>query len=118
MIIRKTLSLVQEDYYPRHLAIINPLLPQHLTPREIGVLACFMGLNGSIAEDRFGTTARKFVMETMGLTLQGLSNHLKSLKDKKFIKGNVILPMLFPDKGEQQYSFKLINVDDQWKVTN
>ena len=112
MVIRKTLSLTKEDYYIKHLAIINPMLPGHLTPREIEVLACFMSLTGSIAEDRFGTTARKFVMQELNLTLPGLSNHLKSLKNKKFIAGNIILPILFPTPQYQEYSFKLTNVDD------
>lgn len=110
MVIRKTLKLTKEDYYTKHLAIINPLLPEHLTPREIEVLACFMSLDGSISTDRFGTTARKFVMNRVGLTLPGLSNHLKSLRDKGFIKDSVILSILFPREDEQEYQFKLTNV--------
>lgn len=111
MIIRKTLKLTKEDYYTKHLAIINPLLPQHLTPREIEVLACFMSLNGSIDADRFGTTGRKIVMDRVGLTLSGLSNHLKSLKAKGFVRDTVITPILFPKEDSQEYQFKLTNVD-------
>ena len=107
--IKKTLRLNREEYYAKHLAIINPLLPEHLTPKEIEVLAHFMCLNGTIAEDRFGTTARKFVMRSLSLTLPGLSNHLRALKKKGFVKENTIQPILFPENDSQDYYFKLVN---------
>ena len=113
MVISKTLSLSRSDYYRKHLGIINAILPEHLTPREIEILAEFMSLNGSIAHDRFGTTARKLVMGNLNLTLPGLSNHLKNLKDKKFIRDDRILPILFPDLQEQGYAFKLINYEEE-----
>ena len=84
--IRKELALTRDKYYMKHLSIINPLLPVSLTPKEIEVLAAFMALKGDIANDRFGTTARKLVMDKLSLSLSGLGNYLKSLKDKRFIK--------------------------------
>lgn len=110
--IKKELALSRDKYYMKHLALINPLLPVGLTPKEIEVLAAFMALKGDIANDRFGTTARKLVMEKLSLSLSGLGNYLKSLKDKRFIKDDVILPLLFPDEQMQEYRFKLTNITD------
>ncbi len=110
-IIKKKLNLVEDDYYKKHLQLINPILPQHLTPKEIEVLAAFMALKGDIEANRFGTTARKFVMEKIGISYAGLSNYLASLKGKGFINGETILPILFPNPSSQQYYFKLNNVE-------
>ena len=95
----------------KHLEIINPLLPVSLTPKEIEVLSSFMSLQGDISKDRFGTTARKMVQQSVGLSVAGMSNYMKSLKSKGFITGNKILPILFPTNGEQDYQFKLVNYD-------
>ena len=111
MIVRKTLKLDTLEYYTTHLKLINPLLPIQLTPKEIEILANFMSFNGTIAQDRFGTTARKIVEGRMNLSTAGVSNYMKSLKDKGFVGGNVILPILFPDNGEQLYQFKLVNYE-------
>jgi|FLOH01.1.fsa_nt_gi DNA-binding MarR family transcriptional regulator len=111
MIIKKVLKLGTLDYYNTHLQIINPLLPIHMTPKEIEILANFMSLNGTIAEDRFGTTARNMVKSKMNLSNAGISNYMKSLKDKGFIEKNTILPLLFPENGEQLYQFKLIDYE-------
>ena len=101
------------EYYVTHLQIINPILPVKLTPKEIELLANFMCLNGSIAEDRFGTTARGIVKSKMNITTAGVSNYLKSLKDKGFVKQNDILPILFPQAKEQMYQFKLVNYETE-----
>ena len=111
MRIIKTITLTKDDYYKRHLHIINPMLPKNLTPKEIDVLAGFMALNGTISNDRFGTTARKMVIEQLSLSLPGLANHLRSLRNKGFIKDDIILPILFPHNESQEYEFKLINAD-------
>ena len=111
MVIKKVLTLNQQDYYTKHLEIINCFLPVTMTPKEIEVLANFMSLQGDISNDRFGSTARKIVMQKMNLSLAGISNYMKSLKTKGFITGNSILPILFPDTKEQNYQFKLINHD-------
>jgi DNA-binding MarR family transcriptional regulator len=113
MIIRKTQKLSTLEYYVTHLQIINAILPVKLTPKEIELLANFMSLNGSIAEDRFGTTGRAIVKSKMNITTAGVSNYLKSLKDKGFVKQNDILPILFPEKHNQLYQFKLVNYETE-----
>jgi DNA-binding CsgD family transcriptional regulator len=110
--IKKEVRLTRDAYYAKHLAIINPMLPISLTPKEIEVLASFMSLSGDIANDRFGTTARKLIMDKLSISISGLGNYLKSLKDKGFIKGNKILPILFPEEEIQDYRFRLINLTD------
>lgn len=112
MIVRKTLKISTLEYYSTHLKIINPLLPVQLTPKEIEILAHFMSFNGSISNDRFGTTARNIVKKKMNITTAGVSNYMRSLKNKSFIIGNDILPILFPENGEQLYQIKLINYDE------
>ena len=112
--IRKQLRLPKIEYYTKHLSIVNIFLPVHLTPNEIKVLATFMSLEGDIAEDRFGPSARKIVMHTLGLKPGGLGNYLKSLKIKNFLKKDEekkfeILPLLYPDTSTQEYTFQLVN---------
>lgn len=114
--IKKQLKLERQQYHKVHLSLINCVLPQKLTPKEIEVLAEFMSLTGDIAKDRFGATARKFVKDKLGLSSAGLSGHLKHLKDKRFLleaeEGSFsILPILFPEEEEQLYVFKLINIE-------
>lgn len=111
MVIKKVLKLGTIEYYNTHLQIINPLLPIQLTPKEIEILANFMSFEGTIAHDRFGTTAKKIVKDRMELSNAGISNYMKSLKDKGFITNNTIVPILFPENGEQLYYFKLINYE-------
>jgi hypothetical protein len=113
--IQKVLRLTKYDYYEKHLSLVNPLLPIQLTPMEIKVLSRFMALEGDIAQYRFGTGARKIVKDNLGLSTAGLSNYMGSLTEKGFLvkRGEDqmdILPILFPDKSEQTYMFKLINV--------
>lgn len=114
MTIKRTLTLTKSKYYQIHLSLINPLLPIQLTPKEIEVLAIFMSLDGSIAEDRFGTTAKKLVKDQLKLSDGGLGNYMSSLKKNSFIILNstgkyIIQPFLLADPKEQDYIFKLIN---------
>lgn len=111
MTITKVLKLSAIEYYNTHLQLINPLLPVHLTPKEIEILANFMSFSGILAEDRFGATARKKVKKTMNLSNAGLSNYMRTLKDKGFITSGKIVPILFPENGSQAYQFKLINYE-------
>src|SRR5690606_13328665 len=111
-VIRKRLQLGKQEYYEKHLSIINPLLPINLTPKEIKVLAAFMSLDEGLSNYKFGTTARKIVMKILNLSPGGLGNYLRSLQDKNFIivdaNDNLsILPILIPEKKEQDYQFKL-----------
>ena len=113
--IRKALKLDKSGYYETHLSLINCLLPVKLTPMEIKVLAAFMGLEGDIAQYRFGPSAKKIVMAsfTPNLSPAGLSNYIGSLTEKGFLikSGDItnILPILIPESNEQLYHFKLIN---------
>lgn len=111
--ITKALKLSKYEYYEMHLSIISPFLPKVLTNMEIKVLSRFMALEGDISVYRFGTTARKVVKENLGLTTAGLSNYMGTLIEKKFLVKNgdliEILPILFPEKAEQTYMFKLVN---------
>lgn len=113
-IIKKTVELKKDKYYEVHLSIINPVLPVHLTEMEIKVLAAFMALEGDIAGDRFGTTARKIVREKLNIKFAGLSNYMKSLQEKGFIRqvnnNFVILPMIQPHSTTQHYQFKLVSI--------
>jgi hypothetical protein len=113
--IKKLLKLGRLDYYETHLSLINCVLPVKLTPMEITVLAAFMSLEGDIAEYRFGPSAKKLIMNRLNLKPSGLSNYLKQLKDKEALteRGDVIhiLPILHPEKDQQDYMFRLINID-------
>ena len=110
-IIKKALRLSREDYYKKHLLIINHILPVQMTPKEAEVLAAFMSLQGDIAKDPFGTSGRKIVREKLGISAGGLGNYLDQLKSKKFIYGEdrdlKILSILIPKDKVQGYQFKL-----------
>lgn len=113
--ISKQLRLDKEGYYETHLSIVNCVLPVKMTPMEIKVLSRFMALKGDIAQDRFGTSAKKLVKTALGITSAGMSNYFRTLKDKGFIREGAtvtILPLLFPNNKEQEYLFKLINIEE------
>jgi len=111
MILRKQMRLDRNTYYKVHLQLINALLPVKLTTKEIEVLARFMSLDGDIAKDRFGTSARKFIKEQLKLSDGGLGNYLKSFKEKGFIIDNDINPNLIANNEEQLYMFRLVNLE-------
>jgi len=113
--IQRILNLSKEDFYIKHLTIVNLLLPTHLTNKEIEILAAFMSLDKNlIEEDMFNTVARKKVMGKLGLSPGGLSNHLKSIIDKKVLDRNTITnritikPYLLPHEPVQGYQIKII----------
>lgn len=113
--IKKQLKLDKEQYYETHLSIINCLLPKKMTPMEISVLSRFMSLEGDIAAQRFGTTAKSIVKKSLDISTAGLSNYMKSLTDKGFIKkvnehDREILPILMPENGMQNYQLQLVNM--------
>ena len=116
-IIRKKLKLTRVNYYSMHLSMMNVFLPVKLTPKEIETLAHFMSLRGDIAEDMFGTSARKIVMQKMGIKPGGLGNYLDSLSTKKFLlphptKKFEIWSTLYPDDGHQDYQFQFIEENE------
>lgn len=114
-VIKKALKLEKIEFYETHLALVNAILPVKLTPREIEVLARFMSFEGEMADDRFGTSARKRVKKELELTDGGLGNFISSLKKKKFLVSSddkvSIWPLIIPAKGEQDYMFKLTNIE-------
>ena len=108
--IKKALLLDKKDYFETHLSLVNCVLPKKMTPKEIEVLAAFMCLEGRYAGYRFSTPSRKQVMLACGMTPQSMSNHIKSLKDKGFLIENgmvEILPLLIPEKNQQDYRIRL-----------
>ena len=116
--LKKQLRLPKTQYYTKHLAIVNIFLPVQLTPKEIEVLAAFMSLEGDIADQRFGTSARKMVMAQLGVKPGGLGNYLKSLQKKGFlIKDNdekfKILSLLHPTPNTQNYMFQLQRIPNE-----
>lgn len=112
-IIRKALKLKKEEFYKKHLLIINHILPIQMTNKEAEVLAAFISLEGDIAKDPFSTSGRKIVRERLNIQPGGLGNYLDQLKTKGFIvedkqsKELKIIPILIPNKIEQTYQFKL-----------
>jgi hypothetical protein len=113
--ILKTLKLKKYAFYETHLAIVNIVLGVDLKPMEIKVLSRFMSLEGDIAKDRFGETARKIVKTDPELTLSagGLSNYMRAFRKKKVLdKDDNIWPIFFPTSKAQEYGFKLIMIDE------
>ena len=112
-IIQKVLKLSKEEFYKKHLLIINHLLPVQMTKKEAEVLAAFISLEGDLAKDPFSTTGRKIVRDRLKIQPGGLGNYLEQLKIKKFIledketKNLTILPILRPNPNNQIYQFKL-----------
>ena len=106
-------GLSEYEYCKSHLKIINHFLPAQITKKEIEVLGYFMSLSGDlIQQDRFGTQARKEIMNKLSISSGGLGNHLKSLQNKAFIyqdgKLLKINKHLIPNKGKSQgYQFKI-----------
>jgi DNA-binding MarR family transcriptional regulator len=112
MTIKKTLKLSNIEYYEKHLHIINPFLPVNLTIKEIEVLSNLMSFTGTIAEDRFGTTARNIIKKRMAISTAGISNYIASLKKKGFITNGKIHHILFPNETSQSYEFTLENYEN------
>lgn len=100
------------EYYLIHLNLINAIGKLNLTNKEIEVLSTFMQLEGDLAEDRFSTLSRKKVKNKLELSDGGLSNYIKTLRDKDCIIDSEdhieINPALFPDDTEQLYMFKIL----------
>lgn len=116
-IITKSLSLSKDKYFEKHLAIINPLLPEQMTNKEIEVIAAFLTLEGELGKHIFSTTGRKLVRDKLQLSNGGLSNYIKALKIKNFIlednNGELfILDILKPERALQGYQFKLKLTED------
>ena len=59
-IIQKSFKLPKQQYYKKHIEIINTFLPVQLTEKEIEILSSFLSLDKNIIEeDIFNSFARK-----------------------------------------------------------
>ena len=109
---KKAVRLSKEEYYKKHLYLINYILPTQMTRKEVEFLAHFMCLEGELKDTPFCTTGRNIVKEKMGVSSGGIGNYLVQLKKKNFITekdGKLqILPVLIPNENSQTYMFKLI----------
>ena len=121
-VIKKRLKDLSEyEYYDKHLNIINQFFPVQMTKTEIKILAGFMTLKGdNVKINRFSTDARRMIKERFRMSDGGLGNHIKALKDKKFIyvdENNVykINPYLIPAENVQGYQF-VIEKDNIEKI--
>lgn len=113
-IIKKSLVLTKEGYFSKHLEIINPLLPNPLSSKEIEVLSYFLALpGGEIAKrDRFSFSFREIVRKELKMSYASLYNHLHNLKKKGALieneEGNLTpQPILIPDDNSQGYMIKI-----------
>lgn len=116
-IFQKGFELPKLEYYKTHLRIINALFPINITDKEIEILASFLSLSPEITKDNmFNSFARKQIIERLNLTNGGMSNHIKNMKNKGFIKriddSLFIVPSLLPDSLYQGYNLK-IKVKDE-----
>ena len=80
----KKQNISRKNFYPQYLKLINVILPEPLTQKEIDILSAFMELEGDIANnDRFGTQARRLVRERfMFKSNSNLDNYIKYFKRK------------------------------------
>ena len=81
-------NLRKKEFFPKYLRLVNVILPDPLTQREIDVLAAFMQLEGDLVrEDRFGTQARSVVRKKFGFkTYSNLDNYIRFFKKKGVIQ--------------------------------
>ena len=108
----------RKDFNPKYLKLVNVILPDPLTTKEIEVLSCFMELQGDLVElDRFGTQARSVVRERLGFkTNSNLDNYIKYFKQKGVIMkdeetGRLVLSPKIDIKKEKEvvltFAFKI-----------
>ena len=87
--IKKVITVGNDkDFVRYHLTILNSLLPEKLTNREIDVLIEFITLDSSIisVDGLFGSTAKKVVRKNLNnMSVAQLSNIINSLVSKKFL---------------------------------
>lgn len=114
-IIQKSKELEGSQYYKLHLHVINGFLHSLLTDIEIDVLATFMSLPLDVSRgDVFNTYARKVAREKLNMSASSISNHLRSLQEKKYIMKEelsnrlYIVSYLLPSKDVQGYQFRII----------
>ncbi len=117
-IIQKSFKLDKQQYYQKHIEIINTFLPIQLTEKEIEILSHFLSLEKNIIEeDVFNSFARKIVKGKLNLSAGGLGNHLKSMIEKGFLDRNEITNRIYikgfliPEENTQGYQIKISKQD-------
>jgi hypothetical protein len=110
--LKKSLKLDKLNYYIKHISLINIIFIQEegrLSPMEIKVLASFIkNSEGMEKAEVFATLVRNRVMKELSISHGGLSNHLRTLKEKGVIvKDTYIAPALIPKSLNQEYLIKL-----------
>lgn len=116
--IKKVLSLNREDYYTKHLQIVNTLLPVQLNKKEIEVLSLFMSMYNP-EYGMFNSVTRKKVMERLQLSSGGLSNYITSMTNKGFLQRNTISGIvkvrdfIMPDNKGQEYIIRVTNNEER-----
>lgn len=116
--IKKVLNLDKEQYYSKHLQIVNTLLPVQLNKKEIEVLSLFMSMYNP-DYGMFNSVARKKVMERLQLSSGGLSNYITSMTNKGFLQRNTISGIvkvrdfIIPDNSNQEYVIKISNNENR-----
>ena len=108
-------TLKKKNFLPKYLKLVNVILPDPLTQREIEVLSAFMELEGDLVdEDRFGTQARSLVRRKFGFkTYSNLDNYIKYFKKKGVIytdeKGKYQLnPKISIPSGEKRIQLSFL----------
>jgi DNA-binding MarR family transcriptional regulator len=69
-----------EKYYAQHLYIVSAVFPVKLTDKEIQVLSLFMD------KGNFFKSTRTYVKNRLNLSAASLSNYIKILVEKGYIK--------------------------------
>ena len=116
---KKLVIASKQEYYIVHLLAINTFLPVKLSSKEIEVMASLMSLSGDLVEqDRLCKSARKVVRDRLKLSYGGLSNHIRVLSEKGFIRydesGKAYIPaVLQPSTPAQSYSFQIELIDER-----
>lgn len=124
--IKKILNTYTEKEFTKvHLNILNALLPNKMTNKEIDVLVEFINLESTIIkiDGVFGSSSKKVVRKSLSMSSSQLNNIIKSLTDKKMIyldKGNLAIRSYLnikPIRGNEPYNiiynFKLELNDEE-----
>ena len=111
---KAVLCKTKREFFELHLNIMNSLLSQKFTEKEIVILASFMSIDEKLVEDdRFNTLVRKKVRTEHKLSAGGLGNYLKSMLDKGYLTKSKITgrlkikSILMPALPKQGYEIKI-----------
>lgn len=87
----------KKEFYQKHLELLNISVDKKykLTQKEIDVLASFLSIPPELDKgDKFNLAARQKIRMDLKLSSGGLSNYIKSLINKKYIKKDKITKIL------------------------